>query len=212
MLSAAKVDRLFARFAERFPEKNRRPGKVDADPFRSLVSVMLSAQTTDAMSARASAKLFAVADTPEAILALQPARLRGLIRDAGLYNTKARSIRAMCADLQARFTGQVPSTRGELMSLPGVGRKSADIMLRFVFGEPAVAVDTHVHRVCNRTGLAHGKTEAQTAAGLDQRVPDGYRFGAHMWLLEHGKRVCKARKPMCDRCFLVDLCERNGLA
>ncbi|MDJ0894028.1 MAG: endonuclease III [Alphaproteobacteria bacterium] len=212
MLSAPNVDRLFARFAERFPERNRRPGKVDADPFRSLVSVMLSAQTTDTMSARASAKLFAVADTPNAVLALQPAHLRALIRDAGLYNNKARSIQAMCRDLQLRFAGEVPSTRRELMSLPGVGRKSADIMLRFVFGEPAVAVDTHVHRVCNRTGLARGKTEAQTAVSLEPRVPDGYRFGAHMWLLEHGKRICKARKPACGQCLLADMCERNGVA
>ncbi len=212
VLSAAKIDRLFARFAERFPQEYRRPGKVGANPFRSLVSVMLSAQTTDAMSARASAKLFAEADTPDAILALQPERLRALIRDSGLYNTKARSIQAMCRDLQERFAGRVPRTRHDLMSLPGVGRKSADIMLRFVFGEPAVAVDTHVHRVCNRTGLARGKTEAQTAASLEPLVPDGYRFGAHMWLLEHGKRTCKELKPACDRCFIFDLCERNGVA
>jgi endonuclease-3 len=147
------------------------PVKLQRDPFRSLVACMLSAQSPDARTDRAATALFRLARTPKALLALPEAELIAAIKPAGLYNTKARNIRLMCAALLARFGGRVPHTREDLTSLPGVGRKCADIVLRFVFDVPVVAVDTHVHRLCNRLGLARGKTEAQTAASLEPRVP-----------------------------------------
>lgn len=213
MLSEAAVGEVFRRFCERKPEQDVIPEvKVKDTVFKSLVSVMLSAQSRDANTAKATRKLFAVAETPEAILALPDERLQDLIKDAGLYRMKARNIKRMCEALLAERGGVVPSSREELMRLPGVGRKSADIMLRFVFGEAAVAVDTHVFRVSNRLGLAHGKVEAQVARQLEHRIPPRWRWGAHIWLLEHGKELCRSRRPRCEACFLVDLCERNGVA
>lgn len=209
MIDDAAVAELFARFEARFPDSNKTPDKVRRDPFQSLVSVMLSAQSRDAMTAKARDKLFARAKTPEAILALPEEEVAALIKDCGLYNMKARNLHRMCRALIDAHAGIVPRTREALMALPGVGRKSADIMQRFTFGEGVVAVDTHVHRVCNRLGLATGKTEEQTARALEPRVPERYRFGAHIWLLEHGKRLCKARTPHCTACFLEDLCEKN---
>lgn len=213
MLGEAAVEEVFRRFCERKPEQDVIPEvKVKDTVFKSLVSVMLSAQSRDANTAKATRKLFAVAETPEAILALPDERLQELIKDAGLYRMKARNIKRMCEALLAGHAGVVPSSREELMRLPGVGRKSADIMLRFVFGEAAVAVDTHVFRVSNRLGLAHGKVEAQVARQLEHRIPPRWRWGAHIWLLEHGKELCRSRRPRCEACFLVDLCERNGVA
>jgi endonuclease-3 len=173
---------------------------------------MLSAQSRDAMTARATASLFAVAATPEDILALPEEELRLLIKDAGLYNMKARNIRAMCRALLDRHAGEVPRSRAELMALPGVGRKCADIMLRFVFDEVAVPVDTHVFRVSRRLGLAQGNTEAQVARALETRIPERWQRGAHIWLLELGKRICRSRVPRCAVCPAADLCERNGVA
>jgi endonuclease III len=213
VLGEAAVEEVFRRFCERKPEQDVIPEvKVKDTVFKSLVSVMLSAQSRDANTAKATRKLFAVAETPEAILALPDERLQDLIKDAGLYRMKARNIKRMCEALLAGHAGVVPSSREELMRLPGVGRKSADIVLRFVFGEAAVAVDTHVFRVSNRLGLAHGKVEAQVARQLEHRIPPRWRWGAHIWLLEHGKELCRSRRPRCEACFLVDLCERNGVA
>ena len=212
MLSDSKVKRVFEHLRAEAPEHAAAPpSKIQTNPFRSLVSVVLSAQSRDEMTARASAKLFAVADTPPAILALEEEELAGLIKDCGLYNMKARNIRKLCQALLDRHGGIVPDNRTELEALPGVGRKSTDILLRFVFNKPVVAVDTHVHRVCNRLGVAVGKTEAQTARSLEPRVPPDYAWGAHIWLLDHGKQVCKSRKPRCEVCPLANLCERNGL-
>jgi endonuclease-3 len=212
VLETTAIEQLFARLAALDPAAAAEaPAKVGADPFRSLVNVMLSAQSRDAMTARASAQLFAVAATPEAILALDERRLAELIRDAGLYIVKARNIRRMCAALLERHRGVVPRTRSELLALPGVGRKSADILLRFIFDEPVVAVDTHVFRVATRTGLAQGRTEAQVAAALEQRIPERWRRGAHLWLLELGKRCCTPRRPRCSSCAIAELCERNGI-
>lgn len=211
MLNDHAIRTVFERFLERDPDTNTVPDKIQENPFRSLISVVLSAQSRDEMTARAAATLFAVADTPGAILALDEDHLKRLIKDAGLHNMKARNIRKLCDALIERHDGRVPDDRKTLMALPGVGRKSADILLRFVFGEPVVAVDTHVHRVCNRLGLAMGKTEARTAAMLEPRVPPEYGYGAHVWLLEHGKRLCVARAPRCEACFLEDLCEKNAI-
>lgn len=213
MLDAAAIDTVFARFCERKPEQDViSTVKVKETVFKSLVSVMLSAQSRDVMTARATASLFAVADTPDAILALDQERLGQLIKDCGLYRMKARNIQKMCAALLERHGGVVPQTREAMMALPGVGRKSADIMLRFVFAQAAVAVDTHVFRVTRRLGLADGKSEAQVARGLEAVIPTRWLWGAHIWLLEHGKEVCLSRRPRCGTCFLLDLCERNGVS
>jgi endonuclease-3 len=212
MLNDTQIRSLFSRFQDLDPGTTKVPDKIQANPFRSLISVVLSAQSRDEMTARATRKLFEEADTPLAILALDEERLKVLIKDAGLYNMKARNIRNLCDALIERHGGRVPADRETLMALPGVGRKSADILMRFVYGAPVVAVDTHVHRVCNRLGLAAGKTEARTAASLEHRVPAEFGYGAHVWLLEHGKRICVARRPRCEACFLEDLCEKNAVA
>ena len=197
MLDEPAIDEIFRRFALRKPDQDVIPEvKVKDTVFKSLVSVMLSAQSRDANTAKATAKLFAVARTPEEILALPEEQLQVLIKDAGLYRAKARNIQRMCQVLLDERGGEVPRTREEMMSLPGVGRKSADIMLRFVFGEVAIAVDTHVFRVSRRLGLARGKVEAQVARELETRVPERWRWGAHIWLLEHGKQVCRSRRPL----------------
>ncbi len=214
LLNDTEVAAVFDRLAAAHPDWDKPHVKQQNDPFRSLCAVMLSAQSLDRNTAAAAKALFREADTPEAILELPEARLAELNRPCGLYRNKARALKRMAADLLARFDGEVPATREALMSLPGVGRKSADIMLRFTFGQPVTAVDTHVHRVCNRLGLARGKTEAQTAGALEPRIPGAYGMSAHLLLLDHGKQVCKARKPRCETCALVDLCRfaRTGQA
>jgi len=218
LLEADQIDRLFAVLAAAAPEENRPApkdraieAKLGKDAFGSLVGVMLSAQSRDAMTARAKRQLLARAATPEAILALPEAEIAVLIKPCGLYNSKARNLKRMCEALMERHGGMVPSTRRELMDLPGVGRKCADIMLRFVYGLPEIPVDTHVFRVARRTGLATGKTEAALAVDLDRRVPERWRWGAHMWLLNHGKRHCRSRRPACATCPLAVVCERNGV-
>ena len=210
MLIEKQIETLFERLKSASPEPVAPQAKTRKTAFQSLVSVMLSAQSRDAMTAKASAKLFKRAATPQAILKLADDELRTLIKDAGLYNMKAKNIKAMCKDLLTRFDGIVPDNRQDLMSLPGVGRKSADIMLRFTFDQPYVAVDTHVFRLTSRMGLAQGKTEAQLARDLEPKIPTQYRMGAHMWLLNHGKYVCLARAPRCAACNLSDLCMYNA--
>lgn len=198
---------MLGRLAAAAPKEGQAPqAKLAANPFRALVSVMLSAQSRDAMTARARDKLFAVADTAEAILALPPQQLASLIKDCGLYNIKARNLQRMCRALLDQHGGEVPTTREGLMALPGVGRKCADIMTRFVYNRPDIPVDTHVFRVARRLELVAGRSEAKVAEALDREVPDGYRWGAHMWLLNHGKRYCLARAPRCGDCPLADLC------
>ena len=208
MLSQTQVEEVFDRFRQRASVAPRRPiVKEDADDFRALVSCLLSAQSRDEYTARARDALFALADTPEKILTLSDARIAVAIKPAGLYNIKTKRVKALCQVLLDRHDGFVPKDRATLMKLPGIGRKCADIMLRFSFGKPAIAVDTHVFRVCNRTGLACGKTEAQTAKKLDARAPDWAKYSGHIWLLEFGKQICRSRGPRCEACFLSDLCE-----
>jgi endonuclease III len=203
-----KIREMYRRFHAQDPEPNRPPrGKIYGDAFQSLVGVTLSAQTRDERTAEACQNLFARATTPEEILALDMDDLKLLIRPAGMYNNKARNLKIMSQQLLERHGGQVPSDRTDLMALAGVGRKSTDIMMRFVFNEPAIAVDTHVHRLANRLGLAHTRAEHQTAEILERDTPDQYRWGAHEWLIQHGKSVCQARNPRCDQCMLVDLCD-----
>lgn len=189
----------------------RTPGakgpKGQPDAFRSCVSCMLSAQSRDANTAAAAKALFKLARTPRTILALPDEVIADAIKPCGLYNVKTRNLKKMCAALLDDHGGVVPKTRAGLMSLPGIGRKCADIVMSFTFGEDVIAVDTHVHRVCNRTGLARGKTEAQTAASLEQRTPKWALRDGHFWLLQFGKTVCMARAPKCEKCPVNHLCQ-----
>ncbi|WP_298429694.1 endonuclease III [uncultured Jannaschia sp.] len=190
-----------------YPDARQPATKGGRDPFRSVVSCMLSAQSLDRNTAAASKALFALARTPEGILALPDVEIAAAIRPCGLYNVKTRNLKRMCRFLLDEYDGHVPTDRDGLMSLPGVGRKCADIVMAFTFGEAVVAVDTHVHRVCNRMGLATGKTEAQTAASLEARIPEAFRRDGHVILLTHGKRTCRARAPRCADCAVAPLCE-----
>jgi len=175
-------------------------------PFQSLVACLLSAQSRDAHTKAAADALFARAATPAAILALDEAEIARLIKPCGLYNTKARNLRRLCRALVDDHGGTVPADRRALMALPGIGRKCADIMLRFVFDQPAIAVDTHVFRVARRIGLSDGRTAEQVARDLERVVPARFAMRAHMLLLEHGKRVCRPRAPRCGVCPVAPHC------
>jgi endonuclease-3 len=175
-------------------------------PFELLISVILSAQATDISVNKATKKLFAVANTPAALVALGEAGLRNYIQSIGLFNTKAANIIKCCRVLLQRHDGAVPDQRSALESLPGVGRKTANVVLNTAFGQPTIAVDTHVFRVANRTGLARGKTPLEVELKLLRAVPEEFLGNAHHWLILHGRYTCKARKPACSECIVRDLC------
>jgi endonuclease III len=179
-------------------------------PFELLVSVVLSAQATDKSVNLATAKLFPKANTPQAVLALGEAGLTAFIKSIGLYRTKAKNLIATCRLLIEKFGGDVPRDREALESLPGVGRKTANVVLNTAFGEPTIAVDTHIFRVANRTGIAPGKNVVEVENKLLKFVPEEFRRDAHHWLILHGRYVCKARKPECPDCSIRDLCEFRG--
>ncbi len=176
-------------------------------PFELLVAVILSAQATDRSVNRATASLFRTAKTPAAMLALGVAGITPYIKSIGLYNSKAKNIVATCQALLSQHAGQVPRTREALEQLPGVGRKTANVVLNTAFGEATIAVDTHIFRVANRTGLAPGKTVRAVEDKLMKTVPPEFLRDAHHWLILHGRYVCTARKPACPRCTIADLCE-----
>ena len=176
-------------------------------PFELLIAVILSAQSTDKGVNKATARLFPVANTPAAIHALGLRGLKDYIKTIGLYNTKAANILKTCKLLMERHAGEVPRTRAELEALPGVGRKTANVMLNTAFGEPTIAVDTHIFRVANRTGLAPGKNVLEVEKKLLKRVPKEYQHDAHHWLILHGRYTCIARKPRCGSCPIYDLCQ-----
>ncbi|MCB1820854.1 MAG: endonuclease III [Candidatus Competibacteraceae bacterium] len=176
-------------------------------PFELLVAVMLSAQSTDKKVNEATARLFPVANTPQALLALGDAGLKDFIKTIGLYNTKTANLLKMCELLLERHGGEVPRDRAALESLPGVGRKTANVILNTAFGEPTIAVDTHIFRVANRTGLAPGKTVREIEDGLLAVTPEAFKQDAHHWLILHGRYMCTARKPHCPTCPIRDLCE-----
>ncbi len=178
-----------------------------ASPFELLIAVILSAQATDVSVNKATAKLYPVANTPRALLDLGVAKLKSYIKTIGLYNSKAENIIKTCGILLERFDGEVPRTREELESLPGVGRKTANVILNTAFGEPTIAVDTHIFRVSNRTGIAKGKTPLEVEKRLVRLTPDEFKKDAHHWLILHGRYTCKARKPECPGCVIRDLCE-----
>ncbi len=176
-------------------------------PFELLVAVILSAQATDVSVNKATGKLYKVANTPKAIIDLGVAGLKSYIRTIGLYNNKAENIVKTCRLLIDTFAGEVPRTREQLESLPGVGRKTANVVLNTAFGEPTIAVDTHIFRVANRTGLAQGKTPLAVERRLTRLTPDEFKKDAHHWLILHGRYICKARKPQCGTCPIVEWCE-----
>lgn len=176
-------------------------------PFELLISVMLSAQATDVSVNKATAKLYPVANTPAAILTLGEAKLKKFIKTIGLFNTKAANVIKTCRILLEEHEGQVPTTRKELEALPGVGRKTANVVMNTAFGEPTIAVDTHIFRVSNRTKYAPGKTVRQVEDKLIKFTPDEFKQDAHHWLILHGRYICTARKPKCSACMIYDLCE-----
>lgn len=178
-----------------------------SSPFELLVAVMLSAHTTDKSVNAATRKLFAIANTPQAIAALGVDGVRPYLKSVGLYNTKAKNLVGLCRQLVEQHGGKVPADRLALEALPGVGRKTANIILNMVFGQSTIGVDTHIFRVANRTGLAPGKTPLAVEEALLAGTPEAYRKDAHHWLLLHGRYVCLARKPACPRCIIADLCE-----
>lgn len=178
-----------------------------SSPFELLVAVLLSAQATDVSVNKATAKLFPVANTPQALLALGADGIKPYIRTIGLFNTKAENIAKLCAMLLEHHQGQVPADRAALEALPGVGRKTANVVLNVAFGWPTIAVDTHIFRVANRTGLAPGKNVDVVEQQLLQVVPDEFKLRVHHWLILHGRYTCVARKPRCGACLIEDLCE-----
>ena len=203
-MKKADVDTFYRRLSAVNPSPKSELDYVD--PFTLLVAVVLSAQATDVGVNKATAPLFKAADTPQKMLALGEARLKRYVRTIGLYNTKARNIIGLSRILVDRHGGQVPRDRAALEALPGVGRKTANVVLNVAFGEPTIAVDTHIFRVANRTGLAPGKTPLEVEHGLEKRTPARWKRHAHHWLILHGRYVCKARKPLCTDCVVRDLC------
>ncbi len=180
------------------------------DPFTLLVAVVLSAQATDAGVNKATPALFAVGPTPEKMAALGEDRVRELIKTIGLFRTKAKNVILLSQKLVAEHGGGVPRERAALEALPGVGRKTANVVLNMAFGEPTIAVDTHIFRIGNRTGLAPGKTPFDVEQKLLAVVPDAYKLHAHHWLILHGRYICLARKPQCEKCLIADLCKWPG--
>jgi endonuclease-3 len=181
-----------------------------ATPFQLLIAVILSAQATDVGVNKATARLFPAAPTPDAMLALGEEGLTEYIKTIGLYRTKAKNVIATCRLLLERHRGEVPAERAALEALPGVGRKTANVVLNTAFGQPTIAVDTHIFRLGNRTGLAPGKTVDEVEKKLLRVTPNEFKKDAHHWLILHGRYVCKARKPECARCVVVDLCAYRG--
>lgn len=203
--SAAEIREIFSRFRSARPEPK---GELDyVNAFTLLVAVVLSAQATDAGVNKATKALFALADTPQKMLALGEDRVRELIKTIGLYRNKAKNVVALSEKLIAEFGGQVPTERAALESLPGVGRKTANVVLNIAFGEITHAVDTHVFRVANRLRIAPGKNPLQVELGLEKAVPAEFGRDAHHWLILHGRYTCKALRPACETCIVADLCD-----
>jgi len=203
-LTQSKVDEIFRRFQEVSPHpKTELHYK---DPFTLLVAVVLSAQATDASVNRVTPDLFRIADTPEKLAQLGEAALEEKIKTIGLFRNKAKNLVALSNKLVAEHGGKVPEDREVLMALPGVGRKTANVVLNTAFGQSTIGIDTHAFRVANRTGLAPGKTPLDVELTLNRIVPERYKHNAHHWLILHGRYVCKAKRPECWRCIIADIC------
>ena len=204
-LGPEKTAQLYAALAEDRPAPETELNY--HNPFTLVVAVALSAQATDIGVNKATKKLFEIADTPEAMLALGEEGVADHIKTIGLWRNKAKNVIALCELLIEEFDGEVPQTRDELTRLPGVGRKTANVVLNEAFGQPTIAVDTHIFRVSNRTGLAPGKNPDEVEDQLERVTPDEFKKGAHHWLILHGRYVCVARKPKCGACLIRDLCQ-----
>jgi endonuclease-3 len=204
-MNKTKRHEIFRRLREANPEPTTELEYTS--PFELLIAVMLSAQATDVSVNKATAKLFPVANTPQALLALGVEELKGYIKTIGLFNTKAENVIKTCRILVEQYESKVPTTREALEALPGVGRKTANVILNTAFREPAMAVDTHIFRVSNRTGIAPGKTVLAVEKQLMKQVPQEFLLDAHHWLILHGRYTCIARKPKCGSCLIEDLCE-----
>ncbi|KGF70287.1 endonuclease III [Hoeflea sp. BAL378] len=203
--SAEEIHEIFRRFSIQRPEPK---GELEhVNPFTLLVAVALSAQATDAGVNKATRALFALADTPAKMLALGEERVRDLIKTIGLYRNKAKNVIVLSQKLVDEFGGEVPLSREELVTLPGVGRKTANVVMSMAFGVPTLAVDTHVFRIGNRLRIAPGKTPDEVEAAFLRIIPEEYLFHAHHWLILHGRYCCKARKPECERCVIADICK-----
>ena len=207
-MKKADIVAFFDRLAAALPEPK---GELEyVNPYTLLVAVVLSAQATDAGVNKATRALFKAAKTPQAMLALGEGRLKDHIKTIGLFNTKAKNVMALSRQLIAEHGGAVPADRDALEKLPGVGRKTANVVMNIAFGAPTIAVDTHIFRVSNRTGLAPGKTPLAVEHKLEKVVPEDRKLHAHHWLILHGRYVCKARKPDCHACVVADLCAFKG--
>jgi len=204
----ADIETFYARLAESNPAPTTELHY--ATPFQLLIAVILSAQATDVGVNKATARLFPTAPDAAAIAALGEEGLSEYIKTIGLYRTKAKNVIATCRILLSQYGGQVPDDRAALEALPGVGRKTANVVLNTAFGQPTIAVDTHIFRLGNRTGIAPGKTVLDVEQKLLRVTPDRYKKDAHHWLILHGRYVCKARKPECGRCVVADLCRFKG--
>jgi endonuclease-3 len=207
-MTHAEIEEAFRRFQAASPEPQTELKYVN--PFTLLVAVVLSAQATDAGVNKATPALFALADTPEKMAALGEERVRELVKTIGLFRTKAKNVVELSRRLVAEHGGEVPRSREALEALPGVGRKTANVVLNSAFGEPTIAVDTHIFRVGNRTGMATGKTPFEVEQKLEKVVPAQYKRHAHHWLILHGRYTCIARKPLCEKCIIADLCKWPG--
>jgi endonuclease III len=207
------IEFIYERLSQTYPKySNQRPkAKIYSRAYTSLIGVMLSAQSQDARTAVACRQLFAMAYTPEDMLKLSQAQIIEAIRPAGLFQAKSKNILATSKMLLEQFDGKVPQTQEELMTLPGVGRKSSDIVMRFVWGQPHIAVDTHVFRMLWRLGWADSLDEGKASVTVNGTTPDRYKYGAHMWLITHAKLVCKSRTPLCNECVIRAACAKRDI-
>ena len=207
-MNKTRIEEIFKRFSENDPEPE---GELDyVTPYTLLVAVALSAQATDVSVNKATGPLFTIADTPEKMVALGEAKVRDMIKAIGLYRNKAKNVIGLSQQLIERFGSEVPQDREALESLPGVGRKTANVVLNIAFGHPTIAVDTHIFRLGNRTRIAPGKTVLEVEKKLEKVIPPTYKRHSHHWMILHGRYVCKARKPDCPNCLIRDLCEFKG--
>ena len=213
MKNSNDIDYIYEKLSSLYPEySNKKPkAKIYSKAYTSLIGVMLSAQSQDKRTAVACRQLFALANTPDELLKLSQEEIIEAIRPAGLFNAKSKNILATSKMLLEKFDGLVPNTQKELMTLPGVGRKSSDIVMRFVFGEPHIAVDTHVFRMLWRLGWADSLDEGKASITVNNTTPSKYKYGAHMYLITHAKLVCKSRSPLCYECVISAACDKRDI-
>ena len=213
MKNSSDIDYIYEKLSSLYPNySNKKPkAKIYSKAYTSLIGVMLSAQSQDKRTAVACRQLFELASTPEEMLELSREEIIEAIRPAGLFNAKSKNILATSKMLLEEFNGRVPSTQKELMTLPGVGRKSSDIVMRFVFGEPHIAVDTHVFRMLWRLGWVDNLDEGKASITVNDTTPSRYKYGAHMWLITHAKLVCKSRTPLCELCVISAACDKRDI-